>query len=116
MTEVRDTADEPHRAHRHSGRRLRDLATVLPLALLLLVVPPYIRIFDQDSWLGGVPLLLVYIFGLWALVILASGLLSRGLVRHEMTDTQGEGEETDRPKPAKRNAGHGRGERPEREA
>ena len=110
MTETPDTPDEPLQAHRHSGRRLRDIATVLPLALLLLVLPPYIRIFDQDSFLNGIPLLLIYIFGLWALVILASGLLSRNLVQHEMTDRLGEGGETGRHSALKRGKG------PEREA
>ncbi|MGP1254324.1 MAG: hypothetical protein ACTS10_07935 [Kiloniellales bacterium] len=109
MTEPSATQDEPLQAHRHSGRRLRDIATVLPLALLLLVLPPYVRIFDQDSFLNGIPLLLIYIFGLWALVILASGLLSRNLVQHEMADRLGEGGETGRHNAPKRDEGPERG-------
>ena len=68
-------------------RRLRDIAVVLPIALLLTFLPPYVRIFDQNGLLGGVPLLLVYIFGIWSLVILASALLGRRLCQSEMENT-----------------------------
>ncbi|WP_421708791.1 hypothetical protein [Algihabitans sp.] len=72
---------------RQGDRRLRDIAVVLPIALLLTFLPPYVRIFDQNGLLGGVPLLLVYIFGIWSLVILASALLGRRLSQSEMENT-----------------------------
>ncbi len=66
---------------------------MLPVALLLFFLPPYIRIFDQDGLISGLPPLLVYIFGLWALGILASALLGRGLVRAEMNQALESGSE-----------------------
>ncbi len=99
-------------APRHGGRRLRDMAAVLPVAMLLLILPPYIRIFDQDSFLGGVPLLFLYIFGLWALVILVSAVIARGLARREMSPAvEGaraagkEGAQADAPPPPGREQG-----------
>ncbi|OAB56695.1 hypothetical protein AY600_02345 [Phormidium willei BDU 130791] len=83
MAEPRQSGEDAP-SPRPGGRRLRDLAAVLPVAMLLLVLPPYVRIFDQDSFLGGVPLLFLYIFGLWALAILVSALVARGLARREM--------------------------------
>lgn len=81
----RDPSKRPGK--RRGDRRLRDIAVVLPIALLLTFLPPYVRIFDQNGLLGGVPLLLVYIFGIWSLVILASALLGRRLCQSEMENT-----------------------------
>jgi hypothetical protein len=81
---------------RQDGRRLRDMATLLPFALLVMFVPPYLRVFDQDSFLAGLSLLHIYIFGVWALAILASGLIAHRLARDVMEPDPGasEGEAT----------------------
>ena len=60
---------------------MRDAALLLPLAGLLLLMPPYIRVFDQPAFFAGVPLLYIYIFCLWLVGILLSALLSRTLKR-----------------------------------
>ncbi len=62
-------------------RRLRDAAFVLPLACTLLFLPPYISVFDQDVSIFGVPLLHVYLFGVWLAAIVLTAVLSRRLVR-----------------------------------
>ena len=74
---------EEQPSKRQGDRRLRDVAVVLPVVLLLTFLPPYIRIFDQNGLLGGLPLLLVYIFGIWSIAILASALLGHRLSRSE---------------------------------
>lgn len=66
------------------GRRLRDLAVLLPVGFALLMLPPYVRVFDQNVALAGVPLLHLYVFGVWAAAILAAGLAARRLARSHM--------------------------------
>lgn len=68
------------------ARRLGDMAALLPAAFVLLILPPYIRVFDTDATLAGLPLLHVYVFGLWAAAILASGLLAGRLARVDRAD------------------------------
>jgi len=71
-------------------RRLRDAAFLLPLACTLLFLPPYISVFDQDVSVFGVPLLHVYLFGVWLAAIALTAVLSRRLARsmdERSTDT-----------------------------
>jgi hypothetical protein len=63
------------------GRRYRDLAWILPLAGLLLFMPPYLRILSRDDQLFGIPVLHIYIFVLWLVGIILSAMVSRRLVR-----------------------------------
>jgi hypothetical protein len=82
-----ESGQDPARSpRRRDGRRLRDMAIVLPFAFLLLVLPPYVRVFDGDGTLLGVPSLLVYVFGVWTLAILAAGLVARSMLRGELDD------------------------------
>lgn len=62
-------------------RRLRDAALLLPLGCTLLFLPPYISVFDQDVAVFGVPLLHVYLFGVWLGAIVLTAALSRRLAR-----------------------------------
>lgn len=64
-----------------ADRRLRDAALLLPLGGALLLLPPYIRVFDQHVTVLGVPLLHLYLFGIWLLGIVLTALLSRRLAR-----------------------------------
>lgn len=70
------------------NRRLRDAALLLPLAGALLLLPPYIRVFDQDVTVLGLPLLHVYLFGIWLLGIVLTAMLSRRLARHIAAPTE----------------------------
>jgi hypothetical protein len=63
------------------GKRLRDLAVILPLGGIILLLPPYVRIFDQPLFLAGIPLLYIYIFAVWLTGIVLTGLVARHLVR-----------------------------------
>lgn len=69
------------------------MASLLPAALLVVILPPYVSVFDQDSLLSGIPLLHLYIFGVWALAILVCALLARRLLHEEMQGAAGQAEE-----------------------
>lgn len=69
-------------------RRIRDAALLLPLIGTLIFLPPYIRIFDQDATLGGVPILFIYIFLFWLIGIVLTALVARHLV-HDDRDRKG---------------------------
>jgi len=61
--------------------RARDAAAVLPLLGLFLLMPPVITLFVAAVNVGGVPLIVVYVFGVWASLIVCAGLLARRLAR-----------------------------------
>lgn len=61
-------------------RRTRDAALVLPLIGILIFLPPYIRIFDQNAFLAGIPVLFIYIFMLWFIGIVLTAIVARRLV------------------------------------
>lgn len=61
------------------GHRARDAALVLPLAGLVLVAPPVINLFVADVTVFGAPLIVVYLFSVWGLLILGAQRLSRRL-------------------------------------
>lgn len=62
------------------GRRYRILALLLPVAGLILFMPPYLRIMSRADHLFGVPVLHVYIFSLWLIAILLTAVISRRLI------------------------------------
>jgi len=82
-----------------SGRRARDAAIVLPLGAVLLFLPPYVRLFDQQGFLFSLPLLHIYIFALWLVGIVLTGLLARRLAREADAESAAAG---DRPPGAER--------------
>jgi len=59
------------------GQGFRDLAVVLPIVAVLLLTPPLIRIFATPATLGGIPVIVVYIFAVWASVILVAAMIAR---------------------------------------
>lgn len=59
--------------------RLRDAAGLLPLAGLVLLMPPVITLFAVGHLVGGVPLIVVYVFGVWLALIGCAALLARRL-------------------------------------
>ena len=57
--------------------RLRDAASVLPLLGVFLLMPPVIVLFAAPVLVGGVPLIVVYLFGVWLALIVCAALLAR---------------------------------------
>jgi hypothetical protein len=64
-----------------SARGIRDAAALLPFLASVLLAPPIILIFAAPARIGEIPLIVLYIFGVWAAVILAALLLARKLAR-----------------------------------
>jgi len=55
--------------------RLRDAAALLPALAVFLLMPPVITLFTGTYTVGGVPLIVVYLFGVWLALIVAAALL-----------------------------------------
>lgn len=64
---------------------------VLTLAGFLLLVPPLVQLFNHPALIAGVPQIVVYLFGVWLVLILATGALTRLLPR-DNANPQDEGE------------------------
>jgi len=61
-------------------QKARDAGIVLPLAGLVLLTPPVATAAAVDGRLLGVPVAVIYVFGVWAALILGARLLARRLV------------------------------------
>lgn len=59
----------------------RDAATVLPFATAVLMAPPAVLIFAAPRLLFGIPLIVLYIYGVWAAAVLAAYVIARRLER-----------------------------------
>lgn len=59
--------------------RVRDAARVLPFVGLFLLLPPVIALFAGQAAVAGVPLIVVYLFGVWGALVAGAALLARGL-------------------------------------
>lgn len=68
---------------RRGSQGARDVAAALPFAALVLLMPPIILIAAVPARLAGVPLIIVYIFGVWAAIVLAAFLVARALARED---------------------------------
>lgn len=62
---------------RLSRQRLRSAAVVLPFLGAFLLLPPFLPLFTARVQLLGVPLIVVYIFGVWAALIALAWWLAR---------------------------------------
>ena len=60
-------------------RKIRDRALILPLVGLALLTPPIVFIFESGAKLYGLPVTLIYLFGIWAVLILAAWRQARAL-------------------------------------
>ncbi len=60
-----------------SGGRLADRAFVLPVVAFFLLTPPILAIFNVPVLVFGIPLLHVYCFAMWLIVIACGGWLAR---------------------------------------
>ncbi|WP_332813041.1 hypothetical protein [Ramlibacter sp.] len=54
---------------RLSRQRLRSAAVVLPFLGAFLLLPPFLPLFTARVQVLGMPLIVVYIFGVWAALI-----------------------------------------------
>ncbi len=75
-------------ADRVRDRRAQTFATFAPLLGLFLLMPPFIHIFAGPGVLLGVPVIVVYLFGVWAALIAAAALIARRLPRPHPGDPQ----------------------------
>jgi hypothetical protein len=82
-------------------QRVRDAATLLPVTAAILLLPPFILVFAAPVLFAGIPLIVLYVFGVWAAVVLCAWLLARNLA---MTDVAAgmEGEAEARSSPDQR--------------
>ena len=73
-------------------QRIRDAGTLLPIVAAILFLPPLTLIFSAPVAIAGIPLILVYLFTAWALVIAAACVLASRIediaVRHDDTAPQ----------------------------
>jgi len=79
------------------GRGARDAATMLPFLVAVLLAPPIILVFAAPVTILGIPLIAVYLFGLWAAAVLAAFLLS-----HRLADAETAPDREVRPSDAER--------------
>ena len=63
--------------------RLHDAAVVLPLVGVFLLMPPAITLFTTPYHVVGLPLIVVYLFGVWIALIACAAILARRISRGE---------------------------------
>lgn len=59
--------------------RARNVAVLLPLLGVFLWMPPFILLFGGDARPWGVPLVVAYLFGVWAALLAGAFVLARVL-------------------------------------
>lgn len=59
------------------NQRVRDTAALLPFAAAVLILPPFILLFAVPVTIAGIPLIVLYIFGVWALIIATAFAVAR---------------------------------------
>jgi hypothetical protein len=59
----------------------KDAAVLLPFVVLLLFLPPVILAFAAPVMVAGVPLIVVYVYGVWAMSVLVAFLVAQRLDR-----------------------------------
>ncbi len=60
-------------------QKARDAIVAVTVFGTLLLLPPILPFFDRSVTVGGVPLIVVYVFGVWLALIVAAWALSRRL-------------------------------------
>ncbi len=73
-------------------RKFNDAGLVLPIAGTFLLMPPFIRVFVTDTYFGGIPVIIVYLFSVWFALILAAWPLAGPLRDAMQTDPAGTNE------------------------
>ena len=59
--------------------RVQSAAVLVPLAGLFLLMPPFVFLFAGPRTALGIPLIVLYLFGAWAVLIVITWQLSRRL-------------------------------------
>jgi hypothetical protein len=59
------------------------LMILLGMLIFLLLNPPLLQIFNHDTILGGVPVLILYLHGVWLLAIIGLYILGKRLSSRE---------------------------------
>ena len=67
---------------------LRDAATLLPVIAAILFLPPFILVFAAPVLVAGIPLIVIYVFGAWAAIVLAAWLVARRMAPPQGADGQ----------------------------
>ena len=57
--------------------KVRDLSILLPLAGVLLLMSPVLQVFNSLTLIIGIPVIVLYIFGVWLGLIVLGAWLSR---------------------------------------
>lgn len=57
--------------------KVRDLSVLLPLAGVLLLMSPVLQVFNSLTLIIGIPVIVLYIFGVWLGLIVLGAWLSR---------------------------------------
>jgi hypothetical protein len=66
----------------------KDAATLILCLGIVLLLPPIAFIFDKPIVLFGVPLVVLYMFGVWFALVFASFMISRQLRKTMKSDAQ----------------------------
>ena len=61
---------------RQTSHKVLNAAALVPALALFLLLPPFITLFAAPVTVFGVPLMVVYLFGVWALLVLAAAWLA----------------------------------------
>lgn len=54
-----------------------NVATMLPVTAAFLLLPPFILIFAAPIFVASVPLIVAYVFSVWAAIIVSAWLVAR---------------------------------------
>lgn len=73
------TAEPAPRPDGQRRRKARDAALILPLGGAILLMPPVAWIFARPETVLGVPLVVAYVFAVWAFLIASARLIARRL-------------------------------------
>jgi hypothetical protein len=65
--------------HPPPSPRTQNAAVVVPLVGLLLLMPPFISLFAAPVLVFGIPLVVLYMFGVWIALVLLTWWLGRRL-------------------------------------
>ena len=73
-------------------RKLESGVFVFAVFGALLIIPPLVYIFNHPILFLGIPQIVVYLFGVWALMVIGTGILTRYLP-HASDEDGHEGDE-----------------------
>ncbi len=83
---------------RSQSARLRDASVLLPLIGVFLWMPPLISLFAVDRQLFGIPLVVVYLFGVWLALIVCALWISRHLSASDSIEFPPQNDPPERPR------------------